>query len=511
VQNLAQKINDFFRSVSEQIPPLDTSHPILALECDVPDQYLVSVADMEKRLLGLKVHKSTGPDQIPAWVLHDFAHVLAGPLASIVNDSIREGSFPKEWKVANTVPLPKVHPPRCIRSDLRPISITPVAAKAVEYFPVKMVSDSIMEHLDPNQYGGIKNSSTALALIRIIDYIASAVDKSPSCVRMLLCDFSEAFDLVDHTIVINKLHSLGVHECLVKWCANFLSGRTQRVKIGNFTSPTVEMHAGCPQGTLLGPLAFVAHINDLQPEGKVVTIKYVDDTSVLCTTDGDDDNTMQQVCSYLNDWACHNNMVFNVKKTKEMVFSFGQRSTALPVSIGDAMIEQVEEAKILGVTIQSDLKWNSHVINMVKKANKRLYLLRLCKRAGVQAKHLVGIYTSVIRSLLEYCCMVWHPSLPAYLSQDIERVQKRALRVIFPEDDYEASLVQANIETLHDRREMLCARLFKQMCVPGHKLNDLIPSPNSDYDLRNNRIPHVIAHTSRYLNTFVPYCIRKSQ
>ena len=152
----------------------------------------------------------------------------------------------------HTIRLPQINPPLSIQSDLRPISITPVAAKAVEYFPIRMISNLISDEIDPNQFGGIKNSSTDLALIKLIHCIASAVDDSSSTVRLLLCDFTKAFDLVDHTIVLDKLADLGVHECLLRWCADFLIQRTQRVKVGLHLSNPVEMQAGCPQVPFLG-------------------------------------------------------------------------------------------------------------------------------------------------------------------------------------------------------------------------------------------------------------------
>ena len=505
-------INNFLKSVSAHISPLSPDHPCLTVNCDIPDCYLVSVSDMEKRLLSLKVNKSTGPDDIPAWVLRDFSHLLAGPLASILNDSLREGVLPSVWKTANTIPLPKVLPPKSISTDIRPISITPVAAKATEFFPVKMISDFLQDKLHPDQFGAMKDSSTALALIKIIDFIAACADKKSS-VRMLLCDFSKAFDLVDHTIVIDKLASLGVHQSLVKWCANFLSQRTQRVKLGTHVSDLMEISAGCPQGTLLGPLAFIVHINDLQPPSSNLTVKYVDDTSVLHAVNDSSDSSFQNSAEYLHNWAKENNMIFNVKKTKELVFHFKASQCDFPVlTIGDDVIERVSEAKILGVTIQSDLKWNSHITNIIKKANKRLYLLSLCKRAGLGIYDLLCIYVTLIRSVLEYCCVVWHPALPKYLHEDVEYVQKRALKLIFPLCDYDSAMTKANLETLYTRRERQCDKLFRKMCHPSHKLFSILPlNPTNDYHLRRISIPHLMCQTVRYSNTFLPYCIRKFQ
>ena len=251
--------------------------------------------------------------------------------------------------------------------------------------------------------------------------------------------------------------------------------------------------------------------NDLHPPGPVVTIKYVDDTSVLHVSCDDSDDTLQNAAEYLSGWAERNNMIFNVKKTKEIVFQNGRKSTNLQqIYIGDSVIERVHEAKVLGVVIQANLKWNSHISNIVKKANKRLFLLRLCKRAGVKTCDLIEIYTSLVRSLLEYCCVVWHPALPNYLHDDLERVQKRALVIIFPGVDYQTSMQMAKVNTLYDRREMLCRKLFKSVLMPNHKLHNCLPDvPQHDYNLRRQTIPHVMSRTTKFAKTFIPFCLKK--
>ena len=331
---------------------------------------------------------------------------------------------------------------------------------------------------------------------------------------MLLCDFSKAFDLVDHTILIQKLNDLGVHESLARWTANFLHNRSQNVKVGCDKSNTLNMNAGCPQGTLLGPLAFISYINDLRPPESFLSIKYIDDTTILHSTgkQSSENESFQQVIDYLNSWAQNNKMRFNVAKTKEIVFNFSREKNMPPkLILGDNEIEQVSEAKILGIIVRSDLKWNSHVSAIIKKANKRLYLLRLCKRAGVKTKDLITIYTSLTRSVLEYCSVVWHTSLPQYLHQEIERVQKRALATIYPGKNYEEALGATKLNTLFDRRGTQCKKLFYSMLQNGHKLNDIIPSARE--------IPHDLRHqvqynlgqpkTKRLSDSFVQYCFRK--
>ena len=78
---------------------------------ELPDQYVKSVRTTFKALESVKANKSTGPDNIPAWVLRNYATVLAPPLTVIFNNSLREGLLPMEWKMANVIPLPKTSPP----------------------------------------------------------------------------------------------------------------------------------------------------------------------------------------------------------------------------------------------------------------------------------------------------------------------------------------------------------------------------------------------------------------
>ena len=441
IKALTNDINDFFKSVSDDIEPLKSDSPFLQQVCEVPSKYVITVDAMEKRLAKVKANKAGGPDCLPSWIFREFSHILAGPMASIANASLRQGTHPSIWKLSNTVPVPKVNPPKSIESDLRPIALTSIASKILEYFPCSWIYDSIKEQIDPNQFGGVKGSSTTHALITLIDFIAKATDKQKTYARMLLCDFSKAFDLVDHNILLRKLADMDVPSFLVKWAASFLFNRQQQVKIGQHVSKPVSLNAGCPQGTLFGPLAFVSHINDLCFPKPSIHVKFVDDTESVNAATDPKDTTTQKSATHISNWSKDNNMKLNRTKTKDMIFSFQRKEPDFdPIIIDNCEIERVKEAKVLGLTITDDLKWNAHVEQIVKKANKRLFLLTLLKRAGVDCKDIVDMYTSLIRPVLEYACPVFHAALPKYLQHEIESVQKRALTTICGLDPYEDNL-----------------------------------------------------------------------
>ena len=105
--------------------------------------------------------------------------------------------------------------------------------------------------------------------------------------------------------------------------------------------------------------------------------------------------------------------------------------TIRPINLGDNIIERVPSYKILGVDLQEDLKWDIHVDYMHNKACKRLYSLRILRRAGVDRESILRVYLTTIRPIMEYAVPVWQ-SIPVSLSDKLESVQIRALKIIYP-------------------------------------------------------------------------------
>ena len=102
------------------------------------------------------------------------------------------------------------------------------------------------------------------------------------------------------------------------------------------------------------------------------------------------------------------------------------------LKIDDQQLELLTAHKVLCLVIQNILKWNNHIKSTATKASKRLHILRVLRRGGIEINDLIAIYIALIRSLLEYSCVIWHHALPSYLSQELERIQKRSLKIIVP-------------------------------------------------------------------------------
>ena len=163
------------------------------------------------------------------------------------------------------------------------------------------------------------------------------------------------------------------------------------------------------------------------------------------------------------------------------------------------------------MVFSSNLSWSSHVLRILGKVSKRyIIIFELC-RIGVNQRDIVMIYCAIIRSVLEYACPVWHSGLTTSQSNDIERVQKRCLRLIYPDLSYRESLIISDLERLSDRRERLTRQLFEEMKSAAHILHSLLPLRHIPSNNIRNVYPYSLpkSRTSRYNYCFIPYCIRR--
>ena len=152
--------------------------------------------------------------------------------------------------------MPKVKPVTDLTKDLRPIAITCPVSKIVEYFVDSYFSDYFTDYLDDDQFGNTKGRSTLSALIVLTHSLFNSSDDAHNFVRVLFVDFRKAFELIDHTVLFQKLNQYNCPNHLKLWLMSFLTNRAQFIKIGNYYSPILNSHAGAPQGTRAGPNAF---------------------------------------------------------------------------------------------------------------------------------------------------------------------------------------------------------------------------------------------------------------
>ena len=238
--------------------------------------------------------------------------------------------------------------------------------------------------------------------------------------------------------------------------------------------------------------------------------KFADDTTVSEIVPPSKQSAPQQAVDFISTWSQDNRLQLNPSKCKELQSCFKRSPpTHSPVELDGFVFERVNSAKVLGVTISDDFKWNDHISNVTSKAAKRLYLMRQLNRAGICASDLVFFYCSTIRSVLEtlvkYFTSAFRPIYPSYLSE-LECIQKRALRIIFPYASYNSALKEAGIPSRYDRWASVSFDLFNDIVLDtNHKLAGLLP-PKVDHhrQLRSNRKFNVpVCKTERLKKSFI--------
>ena len=206
------------------------------LVSEIPGELYVSVHEAYKALRSVKTKKSAGPDGIPNSVLKEFAFELAPVIADICNASLCEGCIPALLKTVAVCPIPKTSPPKIIETDIRPISLTCQVAKLLEGFTLARIYKPILSDLDKKQFA-LAGKSTEQALVYLLHIALEALDKGICSVRFFFADFRKGFDLIDHGILLQKLCNYNIHNCLTRWVASFLQGRSQSLALITFAHP----------------------------------------------------------------------------------------------------------------------------------------------------------------------------------------------------------------------------------------------------------------------------------
>ena len=515
----ANLLNDFFRDQT-LINDKDAVLPdILPYTIHTPLQSIVLSPDEVKEVLkSLPVGKASGPDGISNRVLKELSTELSLPLSSFFNYSLNIGEVPDIFKVAHVTPVPKGGDLSVV-SNNRPISLLSNLDKTLERLVFKHLYNHFRENniITSFQSGFTPGDSTVNQLTYLYKTFCQALDSGKE-VRVVFCDIKKAFDRVWHAGLIHKLKAAGISGSLLKWFVSYLADRRQKVVLHGAQSDWNSIHAGVPQGSILGPLLFLLHINDIVSDiGSNIRL-FADDTSLYIIVDNPTTaaDLMNSDLLKISNWARIWLVDFNATKNEVLLLSRRiNRPIHPPLYMLNQEIKEVQFHKHLGVYFSEDCSWHKHIDYIKDRAWTRINLMRKFKY-DLDRRALETIYISFIRPVLEYADVIWD-NCTQQEKQDLEKIQIEAARIatgttklVSLQKLYE----EIGWETLEARRKKHELVLFYEMFynLSPLYLAYLVPPQVqnvSRYNLRNaNNVQTLVSHTSQFFHSFLPSVIR---
>lgn len=355
---------------------------------------------------------------------------IAEPLAYIINLSVRLGQFPDELKIGKIIPIKKSSQSDGLE-NCRPITILNIISKIIEKVVYNRIVNYLNKHklLTDNQHGFRSGKSTETASCNFVNFVYSCLDKN-LFVGALFFDLSKAFDTIDLSIIKDKLEKLGFRDNILNWLMSYLHYRKIYVEINGYRSELYGIDLGVPQGSVLGPLIFLLYINDLVNFiNSDCIVLFADDTTIAVSASNHYElqDRLNEISIQFTSWCNKNRLLVNAKKTLAMNFFNKRKTLSTTVSINGILVDFVDNTKFLGVHIDSNMRWQTHIDIVSKKINSGYYAI-LQLKSSLDNMQLINVYYALIYSAFSYNVILWGNATGA---ERILILQKRVMRLIF--------------------------------------------------------------------------------
>ncbi|TNN10194.1 putative RNA-directed DNA polymerase from transposon X-element, partial [Schistosoma japonicum] len=341
-----------------------------------------------KSIKSLRASSSSGVDGLASIYFK-----LGGPnmpliLLRLFDLPLTAGTYPSRWKISYICPHFKSGD-RTNLHNYRPINITPVISRIMEKIVCDKISDHLLsEKLISNfQHGLLKTRSCMTCHFEFLNLIFTERSLG-HLVLVLYLDISKAFDMVNHRLLMGELSSYGIKNPLLAWLNSFLSHRHQIVKINSTLSKAEPDASGVIQGTVLGPLLFIAYVNDIcKCFSMEKPFLYADDLKI--------------VYSFPPLWCSKWKLDLNASKCGWICF--GDKRLNFDLFINSSKLSMLQSVVDLGLRYSYDLSFTEQV-NMQTSQSHRL-LGCIIHNFHSNHSHIL-LYKVCVRPLLEYCTFI---------------------------------------------------------------------------------------------------------
>ena len=374
----------------------------------------------------------------------------------------------------------------------------------------------------PSQYGFRMSHSCENAVSELLSTIIKGKEQGLYTVSLFL-DLSKAFDSLEHEMMLRKLESYSICGNVLQWFRSYLSERQIRTKCHVSSSGQIEysdykpITFGTPQGSCLGPLLFLIFTNDLHKQlHHCSSILFADDTTLYKTHRNlvylqwcvQDD--MNRIMEYFR----INKLTLNLNKTVCVLFQKNKTSTnEIKLQLDNHIIPNSPETKFLGMTLDQNLNWSSHVSQLILKLNRNLNLLKLSRNMMTQESKLL-VYHSHLENHIQYGLLLWGNGTSNTQINRLQKIQNKALQYVTNKNNALENKKELQVLSINSMIELanlkfgykvlhnLLPPVTRKLCMFDSSENTL--SKQHNYNTRNKRTPYLPKNASKqYKDSFL--------
>lgn len=376
--------------------------------------------------------KAPGEDTISNTALKNLPEKFVLLLTRIINGCLRLSYFPKPWKCATIITIPKSGKDLKTPSNYRPIALLSSMSKVFERVILHELNLSIGAKIREEQFAFRREHSTTLQLTKLTDELCNHANNKETTAAIFL-DVEKAFDRVWHEGLVHKIHKLGAPLQITKTIQSFLTDRSFKVRVDNTLSSERPILAGVPQGSCLSPMLFSIYSNDIPVSDKARVSLFADDT-LFYTHDINPkratirlQNQINTASSWFDKWRLR----INPQKTVAILFNRKMQDPQC-ILLKGIRINWSKTVKYLGVILDKRLSLGSHVKASIQNAHKirgSLYTI-LNRKSPIPIKSKLTIFQLYVRSIISYAGPAWGSLISKTNWQKLESIQNIGHRVI---------------------------------------------------------------------------------
>lgn len=376
--------------------------------------------------------KAPGYDQISGKMVKELSEKGKRFITYLMNALLRTCCFPKQWKMAQIILIPKPGKDINYAASYRPISLLPVMAKLFEKLLTKRLRPIIIARdlIPAHQFGFRQKHGTTEQVHRIINQINKDLEGKRYCSAAFL-DITQAFDKVWHEGLLYKIkHNLPYHFYHI--LREYLADRDFMVKIGEESTTSRSIKSGVPQGSVLGPVLYLLYTADLPTSADTLVATFADDTAILSSSTNAElaSRGLQKGLNKIQIWLKRWRIKANETKSVHVTFT-NRKGNCPPVTLNNISLPQEETAKYLGLHLDRRLTWRKHIQMKSKqlrtKYSKMYWLMGRSSQLSLESK--LMLYKAILMPIWTYGIELWGTSSNSNI-EIIERFQSKVLREI---------------------------------------------------------------------------------